>query len=109
MAVNEQQVQFIQDQLTDFGEVDVKKMFGGAGFYKDGTMFGMLAGETFRMRVDEQNQNDYEKAGMSQYFNKGKKKGMPYWEVPADVLEDRSALKTWAQKAFDAAQRNSKS
>ncbi len=63
-------------------------MFGGIGFFMEGTMFGMIGNDVFRMRVDENNQQDYEKRGIKPSCSGSKKKGMPYWEVPAEILED---------------------
>lgn len=108
MALNENYVKFIQDQLSEFGEYESKKMFGGLGFFKDGMMFGKIGGETFRLKVDEHNQADYEAKGMKPFFSETKKKGMPYWEVPVEVVEDSGELKKWAEKAFDAAKRAKK-
>ena len=103
MAVSQDYLDHILDQLSLFGEVTTKKMFGGVGFFREGKMFGMLGGDTFRLKVDEGNRADYEARGMAQYSSGTKKKGMPYWEVPADVVEDRDLLKQWADKAFQAA------
>ncbi len=108
MAVNESFLQHVTDQLSEFGDFDVKKMFGGIGFFKEGTMFAMIGGDTFRFRVDEITQPDYEVRGMKPFMSKSKKKGMPYWEVPADVLDDKKELKKWADKAYQAALRNKK-
>jgi hypothetical protein len=30
-------------------------------------------------------------------------RGMPYWEIPPDVLEDKTELATWAEKSFKIA------
>ena len=108
MAVDADYLTFIEDQLADFGEVETKKMFGGIGFFREGMMFGMLGGGTFRLKVDAYNQADYEKHGMKPYHSKKKGKGMPYWEVPAEILEHRKKLTAWAQKAFEAAKRAKK-
>lgn len=108
MAVNEDYQEYIKDQLADFGNFEMKKMFGGIGIFREGLMFGMIGGNTFRLKVDELNQPDFEAHGMKPYVNDKKKKGMPYWEVPAVVLEDRQVLKTWAEKAFNAAERTKK-
>ena len=64
-------------------------MFDGIGFFRDGLMFAKMSGETFCLEVDEENQKDFEERGMTPYFSEKKKKGMPYWEVPIDVIEDR--------------------
>ncbi|WP_235296532.1 TfoX/Sxy family protein [Portibacter marinus] len=108
MAVNDDYLKMVEDQLSEFGEVTSKKMFGGVGFYHDGVMFGMIGNDTFRLKVDEVNQPDFEARGMEPFYAKNKKKGMPYWEVPADVLEDRDQLKLWAKKAYEAALRGKK-
>lgn len=103
MAVNEDYLNYIQDQLSEFGEVEVKRMFGGIGLFCEGLMFGKIGGDTFRLKVDATNQKDYEGRGMKPFYSETKKKGMPYWEVPQEVLEDRSELKKWATKSFEVA------
>lgn len=108
MAVNEEYLQFIHDQLSEFGAVDIKRMFGGIGLFKDGLMFGKIGGDTFRLKVDESNQQQFKDKGMEPYYSEKKKKGMPYWEVPADVLEDRTVLAAWANQSFEIAKAASK-
>jgi DNA transformation protein len=108
MAVSEKYLQLVIVQLSDFGEVETKRMFGGVGLFKDGLMFGKIGGDTFRLKVDEHNQKDFEHKGMKPYFSKNKKKGMPYWEVPVDVFEDKQELTKWATKSFNAAKRAKK-
>ena len=108
MAVKEEYLNFVKDQLEQIGSFDTKKMFGGVGFFKDGIMFALIAKGIFRFRVDEVNQSDYEGRGMEPYRTKPNTKGMPYWEVPVDVWEDRDELKVWAEKAIEVAVRNKK-
>ena len=108
MAVSEDFLTYITDQLAEFGEVDIKKMFGGIGLYHQGLMFGMIGNDVFRLKVDEHNQADYEAKGVKPYFSEKKKKGMPYWEVPVDVLEDKALLSEWARKSYEAAVRSKK-
>ena len=78
-------------------------MFGGVGLFHNEKMFGMLGGDTFRLKVDENNRADYEAKGMQPYQSGTKKKGMPYWEVPTEIVEDKELLKQWADKAYQAA------
>ncbi len=108
MAVSDEYLNYIQDQLSDFGEVEIKRMFGGVGIFRDGLMFGKIGGDTFRLKVDESNQKMYEDRGMKPFYSESKKKGMPYWEVPADVVEDRGELAKWAKMSFDIAKTTSK-
>ncbi len=104
MAVSESTVDYIKDQLSEFADVEMKKMFGGIGIFLDGIMFGMItAKEEFMMRVGEANQVDFEAKGSKPFHHEKKGKGMPYWEVPVDVAEDRTELKAWASKAYEIA------
>ena len=37
-------VEFIHDLFQPFGAVSVRRMFGGAGLFADGVMFGLVSG-----------------------------------------------------------------
>lgn len=106
MAVKEDYLNYIVDQLSEFGNVDVKKMFGGIGLFHEGLMFGKIGGETFRLKVDDSNKSKYEEKGMKPFYSEKKKKGMPYWEVPLEILEDRDKLKEWATESYQIAVKN---
>lgn len=108
MAVSKDYLALITDQLSEFGEVEIKRMFGGIGLFHQGLMFGKIGGDIFRLKVDEHNQKDYEEKGMKPFYSEKKKKGMPYWEVPIDVLENKKELKKWAEKSYQAAVRSKK-
>ena len=108
MAVNEEYLKYIQDQLSEFGEVDIKRMFGGIGIFRDGLMFAKIGGDTFRLKVDESNKKQFEEKGMKPFYSDKKKKGMPYWEVPQDVLENRTELAKWAKQSFEIALKSKK-
>ncbi len=105
MAINQDFVDYLVDQLSGLGGVYTKRMFGGVGFFKDGRMFGMIADDLFRLKADAASQSDFEQAGMSPFAPYGDHRTMPYWEVPADVLEDAFLLCVWATKAHEAALR----
>ncbi len=108
MAVNEEYLKYIQDQLSEFGEIEIKRMFGGIGLFKDGLMFGKIGGDTFRLKVDESNKKQFEDKGMKPFYSEKKKKGMPYWEVPQDILEDRQLLAKWATQSYEIALKSKK-
>lgn len=108
MAVSEQYLKYVINQLTDFGEIETKKMFGGVGLFHQGLMFGKIGNDVFRLKVDKHNEKNFEDKGMKPFYSEKKKKGMPYWEVPVDVLEDKNELAKWAAKSYEAAVRNKK-
>jgi DNA transformation protein len=108
MAVSQEYLDFILDQLEEFGSVETKRMFGGVGIFKEGLMFAKIGGDTFRLKVDDTNKEDFVAKGMKPFFSEKKKKGMPYWEVPVEVIEDKSILAEWANKSYSAAKTASK-
>ena len=103
MAVNEDYLLYIQEQLAGVDPIHSKKMFGGIGFFKDGLMFGMIASDIFRLKTGPDNLTDFTSLGMEPMYSKDKKSSLPYYQVPAEVLEDASVLTIWAEKAIDVA------
>ncbi len=78
-------------------------MFGGVGIYIDDVFCAIISSSNrFFLRVGPTNIKDFEKEKMSRFPGRGES-GMPYYEVPEDVLEDRDRLRLWALKARDAA------
>jgi len=107
MAVSVSFRDYVVDQLAELGFVTVKKMFGGAGVYYDGLIFGLLADDVLYFKVDDSNKSDYVRAGMEPFqpFD-DKPMVMPYYEVPVDILENRELLAEWAMKALSASRNN---
>lgn len=101
MAVNEEFKDFVVDQLEQLGWVTVKKMFGGAGIYYEGLIFGLLADDVLYFKVDASNKPDYEQFGMEPFRPFADKPTvMPYYEVPVEILENKERLFEWARKAL---------
>ncbi len=103
MTKDEKTTWFIE-QVTPLGAVRSKKMFGGVGFFLDEVMFAKLTGDaTLYFRVDDSNRADYEALGGEQFNSSSKGKGMPYYHVPAEVVEDTDRLIEWARTAHQVA------
>lgn len=110
MSVNADFAAFLQEQLEPFGPVMIRSMFGGAGLFRDGVMFGLIAYDTLYFKTGDANRADYEDAGMGPFTYEGKSKpvAMSYHQVPADLLEDPDDLSEWARRAFDVALQSKK-
>lgn len=109
MAVSEEYLTYVLDQLDGLGEVQARRMFGGAGIYCGRAMFGLVADDVLYLKVDESNRADFEEAGAEPFRPfPDKSEVMSYYEVPADVLENRDELMQWAQKALSVALRKRK-
>lgn len=97
---------FVLDQLGDVSGLRPRAMFGGIGLYAGEVFFGILAADTLYFKVDDGNRPDYEAAGsrpFKPYADRDMK--MPYYAVPADVIENRLRLTAWADHAVAAARR----
>ncbi|MGR3812215.1 TfoX/Sxy family protein [Jiulongibacter sp. NS-SX5] len=103
MANSETQVKYVLDQLDELGGVTAKNMFGGTGFYKEGVMFGLMGADVFRLRVNDDTKPKYIASSMEPFRPYQKGKGMPYYEVPLNILEDPSELCLWAREAWEVA------
>ena len=108
MAGRSELLDHLTDQLTPLGEARGRPMFGGYGVYLDGLIIGLIAFDTFYLKVDDQNRPDFEAAG-SAPFSYDTKSGTNtitgYWEVPADVLDDSDELRAWALKSLAVSRR----
>ncbi len=111
MAVSDEFVEYVVEQLSGWGEVSVRRMFGGAGLYRGAVMFGLIADDVAYLKVDDSNRDDFEAAGSSPFTpfaEKGKTMAMPYYEIPADILEDREELAQWANRSWLVAMKKRK-
>jgi DNA transformation protein len=89
-------VEHVMGRLEPFGEVTTKAMFGGNGIWEAGDMFALITSDSeLHFKVDDQTRPRYQSAGCVQF------RSMPYWSVPADVLEDGDQLAEWAEEAIE--------
>jgi DNA transformation protein len=108
MAVSDEFVEYVVEQLSNWGEVSVRRMFGGAGLYRSGTMFAVIADDVAYLKVDDSNRNDFVRAGSAPfepYPDKIKTTIRTYYEIPADVLEDSAELAQWAERSWIVARK----
>jgi len=102
--------EYVLEQLTAFGGVTARRMFGGHGLFKGGVMFGLISDGELYFKVDESNRADFE-AKKSQpfvYETRGRQVALSYWFVPEDVIEDPDELRDWAAKAYAEAVKSRK-
>ncbi len=106
MAVSPELCAHVRDQLAGFAAVAVRRMFGGAGLFAEGMMFGLVAGDTVYLKVDAVSRPAFEAAGMGP-FRYGTSRGETvigsYYELPAEVLDDAERFCESAGQALAAA------
>jgi DNA transformation protein and related proteins len=106
LKVSEGFVAFALEQLQSINGLRAKAMFGGVGLYAGDVFFGLLARDTLFLKVDDSNRGQYEDAGMTAFRPYADKAMvMPYFQVPAAVLEDADELARWAGQSVRVATR----
>jgi DNA transformation protein len=98
----------IQELFSAFGVVAVRRMFGGAGVYADGTMFALVADGVIYLKADELSTPAFERENLPPftYATKDGTRGvMSYRRMPERLYDDPDELATWAHAALKAAQR----
>jgi DNA transformation protein len=101
MAVTEDFLQYVLDQLAGLGQVIPRRMFGGVGLYHGERIFGLIIRDTLYFKVNDSNRPDYEARGMDRFrpYPNRPQLSMTYYEVPADALEDAEECIAWARKS----------
>jgi DNA transformation protein and related proteins len=104
--------EFIRDLFAPFRPVTMKRLFGGAGLYADGLMFGLAFDGAIFLKVDETSIPDFEREGSKPFvYTRAKSKGrvgrhsLSYWRLPERLYDDPDELAVWAMRALAIAER----
>ena len=111
MSASAEYLDFIKEQLSGFGPVTARRMFGGAGIFRDGLMFALIADETLYLKADKASQGDFEALSLPPFTYGTKVRTrtvMSYWRAPEVCLDDPDEMAAWARKAYGAALRAQK-
>src|SRR5262245_7237538 len=98
--------EFIRDLFQPFGAVTVRRMFGGAGLFADGVMFGLVSDGQIYLKADATTLNWFERecCGAFEYSTKhGKRALTSYWRLPGRLYDDADERATCARHALKAA------
>ena len=109
MAIGAEFRDHVVEMLGPLGAISARAMFGGAGLYLDGTIFGLIAGDILYLKVDDTNRADYENAGSVPFTPFADKPyAMSYWEVPDAAMDAPEVLCAWARKSWECGRRAAK-
>ncbi len=99
-------VEFIVEQLAEVAGITKVRFFGGTGLAAHSTQFAMIMGTSVYFVVDKVTRPKYEKLGSKCFAYDTKVKRVQvrkYFEVPAEIIEDREALVSLAREAVHVA------
>jgi len=101
---------FVRELFQGLGPVEIKRMFGGAGGYRDGVMFLLLADDTIHIKIDDALKAELRAAGSGPFQwtpQSGPRKGetidLGYWRLPEAALDDPEQAVMWGRKALTIA------
>lgn len=104
MPVSDAFLQYVLEQLTGLGRITWRRMFGGVGLYHGGAFFGVMDDDVLFFKVDDATRPGYEAMGAEPFAPiPGQQPMRGYYEVPADVFDDRDQLVEWAERAVAVA------
>lgn len=101
MAVSKDFLEYVIDQLSEWEDVRAKRMFGGAGLFRDSIMFGLVSDNVVYLKVDDSNRNKFLEAGSSPLKPFPEKPTiLSYYEIPPDILETPDEFIEWARESL---------
>jgi DNA transformation protein len=104
MSVSDAYREYVLEQLGAIGGVTWRRMFGGVGLYAGGAFFAVLDDDQVFFKVDDATRPAFVARGAQPWAPvPGAKPSRGYFELPADVLDDRDELAAWALRAVAVA------
>ena len=101
MSLSNDFFEFVQDQLSQWSDIDKKRMFGVIGLYREGLMFGVISKGKVYLKVDASNKEKFVNAGSeSLKVFKSNSEVPSYYELPAEILEDADVFIEWAKESY---------
>ncbi|MEZ5895102.1 MAG: TfoX/Sxy family protein [Parvularculaceae bacterium] len=111
MAISATAIDHAKELFSPFGEIRVRKMFGGAGVYCDDLFFAIMDDEAIYLKVDDETRAGFEARGLKPFvfeMKDGSSGEMNYFNAPEDIYDDEDELRRWTTLALDAAARAAK-
>jgi len=98
----------LRDLFREFGAIDVRRMFSGAGVFVDGLMIALIARDVIYLKADVQTIPAFEAEGLDTFryaTRNGEHALTSYWRMPERLYDEPDELARWARDAQAAAQR----
>ncbi len=98
-------------QSATYFRNSLKRIFGGAGIYAEGLMFGIVFDETIYLRVDAVSIPDFEREGSTPFVyplakspDRLRRPSQSFWRLPERFYDDPDELALWAGRALAIAE-----
>jgi DNA transformation protein len=101
-------VAHVAELLAPLGAVRARRMFGGWGLYVDELFIALISGERLFLKVDEQTQEQFARAGCTPFTYSSRDRGavtLGYWSAPDEAMDSPQSMLPWARLALASAVR----
>ena len=99
--------EFVAELFAPMGSVSIRRMFGGAGVFRDGLMFALLGDDTVYLKTDARLRADLEAEGSAPFIwikpSTGEAIDMGYVSLPSCAMDDPDEASAWAKRALGVA------
>ena len=99
--------EFVAELFAPMGSVSIRRMFGGAGVFRDGLMFALLGDDTVYLKTDARLRADLEAEGSAPFIwikpSTGEAIDMGYVSLPSCAMDDPDEASAWAKRALAVA------
>ncbi len=98
---------FVTELFAPLGPVSIRRMFGGAGVFRESLMFALLAGDTIYLKSDAALRARLVAEGGEAFVwtrpGDGKAIDMGYVSLPSSALDDPEEASAWARASLTLA------
>lgn len=103
---------YVVELIAGFGKVEVKRMFGGAGLYRNAVGFAILDEDVFFLKADPALAAEMKGQGSAPWRYSVKKDGtvrdIAYWSLPETAADDPDEAVELVRRSFEVAARAAK-
>lgn len=102
-------VDFLIEQFSPLGKITDRSMFGGYCLYCDGFVFGLVANSELFLKADDSTAGEFVARGLKAFAPfEDQSMTMSYYQAPAEIFEDDTAMRKWVGGAVGCGRRNYK-
>jgi DNA transformation protein len=99
--------EFVAELFQPLGAVTIRRMFGGAGVYKDGVMFALLANDVIYLKADAALRKALMEEGCEPFIwirpADKMRFDLGYVSLPSGAMDDADEASAWGRKALTVA------
>lgn len=101
-------IDYLYEVFELAGPITIKRMFDGHTLYYQDLPVGIVYDETLFLKADAESEHLYQQRILPQftYQKKDKTIGLPYFQAPEEIFDDRQEAAVWLKRAYEASLRS---